>query len=239
MSNYKRKEVMDYLTRKPVTSQDIELARTRIQTLVTPPPTQVTSSEELGTQPDAYEDKKPNMNDPGMIINPSKILPKNFTDDMPFVTDENNPEQLELKKGGRVELKGGSPLTGTDKDLEDSIKEDHKAFNDYRKSIGQGPIPLDNKYIQMWIRSRLNSGGPANKQLQKIIPLDLESVAFKLFHDKLDNLSYNQKQTVYDYIEDNRNKKATGGRVNLANGTEETYNPEIPSLGFSDPIDIL
>jgi cell surface protein SprA len=44
---------------------------------------------------------------------------------------------------------------------------------------------------------------------------------------------------VYDYIEDNRNKKATGGRVNFANGTEESYNPEIPSLGFSDPIDIL
>jgi hypothetical protein len=30
-----------------------------------------------------------------------------------------------------------------------------------------------------------------------------------------------------------------GGRVKLANGTEEPYNPEIPSLGFSDPIDIL
>jgi hypothetical protein len=69
--------------------------------------------------------------------------------------------------------------------------------------------------------------------------MDLESVAFRLFQDNLDNLSYNQKQTVYNYIEDNRNKKATGGRVNLANGTEESYNPEIPSLGFSDPIDIL
>jgi hypothetical protein len=50
MSNYKRKEVMDYLTRKPVTTQDIELARTRIQPPVTPAPMQVTSNEELGTQ---------------------------------------------------------------------------------------------------------------------------------------------------------------------------------------------
>ena len=55
-----------------------------------------------GTEPDIYEDKKPNMNDPGMVVDPSKILPKNFTDDMPFVTDENNPEQLELAEGGRV-----------------------------------------------------------------------------------------------------------------------------------------
>ena len=32
---------------------------------------------------------------------------------------------------------------------------------------------------------------------------------------------------------------ATGGRVKLQNGTEEPYNPEIPSLGLSDPIDLL
>jgi len=50
MSNYKRKEVMDYLTRKPVTTQDIELARTRIQPPVAPAPMQVTSGEELGTR---------------------------------------------------------------------------------------------------------------------------------------------------------------------------------------------
>ena len=48
MSSYKRKEVMDYLTRKPVTTEDIELARTRIQTPVTPLPMQATSGEELG-----------------------------------------------------------------------------------------------------------------------------------------------------------------------------------------------
>jgi|694.fasta_scaffold48831_3 hypothetical protein len=46
MSNYKRKEVMDYLTRKPTTVQDIELARTRIQTPVTPLPMPVASGEE-------------------------------------------------------------------------------------------------------------------------------------------------------------------------------------------------
>jgi hypothetical protein len=50
MSNYKRKEVFDYLTRKPVTTQDIELAKTRIQPPVTPAPMQVTSGEELGTR---------------------------------------------------------------------------------------------------------------------------------------------------------------------------------------------
>ena len=50
MSNYKRKEVMDYLTRKPTTVQDIELARTRIQTPVTPLPMQDASNEGLETR---------------------------------------------------------------------------------------------------------------------------------------------------------------------------------------------
>ena len=77
-----------------------------------------------GTEPDIYEDKKPNMNDPGMVVDPSRILPKNFTDDMPFVTDENNPEQLELADGGSVERQGfgkGSPPPGyiTGKELEE------------------------------------------------------------------------------------------------------------------------
>jgi hypothetical protein len=46
MSNYKRKEVMDYLTRKPTTTQDIELARTRIQTPVPSQQMPVASNEE-------------------------------------------------------------------------------------------------------------------------------------------------------------------------------------------------
>ena len=50
MSNYKRKEVFNYLTRKPVTTQDIELARTRVQPPVTPLPMPVASNEELGTR---------------------------------------------------------------------------------------------------------------------------------------------------------------------------------------------
>ena len=50
MSNYKRKEVLDYLIRKPVTTQDIELARTRIQTPVTPLPMQDASNEGLETR---------------------------------------------------------------------------------------------------------------------------------------------------------------------------------------------
>jgi hypothetical protein len=254
MSSYKRKEVFDYLTRKPVTTQDIELAKSRFQTQATSGEERVLYKEPFYQQPQQLiqdDSASPQVDDiplyqgvqPGIAI--EERMPTYVPPDMSPVTPSApgipNPQdrQIELATGGRVNFNEGSKLTGTDKTLEQNIKQDHKAYNDYRKSIGSPTVPLDNEYIRMWIRTRLNSGGPANKQPQKIIPLNLESVAFKLFQDKLDNLSYNQKQTVYDYIEDNRNKKAIGGRVKLKNGSEETYNPEIPSLGFSDPIDIL
>jgi len=186
MKVHEYREMMRYLTRKPLSEQELQIAsNVNQQMLDSTPPMPVASGEE------------------------------------------------------RVGYSEGSKLTGTDKTLEQNIKDDHKAYNDYRKSIGQSIVPLDNAFIKMWQRTRLNSGGPVKNQTPKFIPMDLESVAFRLFQDNLDNLSYNQKQTVYNYIEDNRNKKATGGRVNFANGTEESYNPEIPSLGFNDPIDIL
>ena len=245
---------MNYLTRKPITTQDIELAQSRFQLPATSGEERVLYKEPFYQQPQQLiqdDSASPQVDDiplyqgvqPGVAI--EERMPTYVPPDMSPVTPSApgipNPQdrQIELAKGGRVNFNEGSKLTGTDKTLEQNIRQDHKAYNDYRKSIGSPTIPLDNEYIRMWIRSRLNSGGPVKKETQKIIPLNLESVAFKLFQDKLDNLSYNQKQTVYDYIEDNRNKKATGGRVNLANGTEEPYNPEIPSLGETDPIGIL
>ena len=61
--------------------------------------------------------------------------------------------------------------------------------------------------------------GGSSKTPPKFIPMDLESVAKRLFDTNLDNLTYNEKQTIYDYIEQNRNKKANGGRIGYADGT--------------------
>ena len=70
----------------------------------------------------------------------------------------------------------------------------------------------DPRYYKMGGRVNYQNGGQT-KTPPKFVPMDLESVAFRLFKDNLDNLTYNQKQTVYDYIEQNRNKKANGGRI--------------------------
>jgi hypothetical protein len=77
----------------------------------------------------------------------------------------------------------------------------------------------DPRYYAMGGRVNYQTGGQT-KTPPKFIPMDLESVAFRLFKDNLDNLTYNQKQTVYDYIEQNRNKKANGGRIGYADGSD-------------------
>ena len=243
MKVHEYREMMRYLTRQEPTSSP-----------------QVASNEEriLNTQPFYQEPKELVQDDspspqvdsiplyqgvqPGVAIQETMpiYLPPDMAPVMPQIPELPNSQfrQVELATGGRVKFGEGSKLTGTDKTLEKNIRDDHKAFNDYRKSIGSPIVPLDNEYIKMWQRTRLNSGGSVKKQTPKFIPMDLESVAFRLFRDNLDNLTYNQKQTVYDHIEDNRNKKATGGRVKLKNGSDD-YMQEIPSLGFNDPIDIL
>jgi hypothetical protein len=102
MSNYKRKEVFDYLTRKPVTTQDIELARTRIQTPVAPLPIQATSNEGLGTVQEFNEGGRVEFAEgsitPEQIEIAKKIYGKNF--------EELTPNQrYKIRKG---DLKPGS-----------------------------------------------------------------------------------------------------------------------------------
>ena len=62
--------------------------------------------------------------------------------------------------------------------------------------------------------------GGQTKTPPKYIPLNMESVAKEMFGTtNLDNLTYNQRQAIMDYIEDKRSKKAYGGRIGYADGT--------------------
>jgi len=72
--------------------------------------------------------------------------------------------------------------------------------------------------------------GGQTKTSPKYIPLNMESVAKEMFGTtNLDNLTYNQKQSIMNYIEDKRSKKANGGRIGYADGTPAAgfvYRPE-------------
>jgi len=102
MSNYKRKEVMDYLIRKPVTTQDIELARTRIQTPVTPLPMQETSGEGLGTVQEFNEGGRVEFAEGSISPEQIEIAKKIYGKDFKELTPN---QRYKIKKG---DLKPGS-----------------------------------------------------------------------------------------------------------------------------------
>jgi hypothetical protein len=102
MSNYKRKEVMDYLIRKPVTTQDIELARTRIQTPVAPLPIQATSNEELGTVQEFNEGGRVEFAEGSITPEQIEIAKKIYGKDFEELTPN---QRYKIRKG---DLKPGS-----------------------------------------------------------------------------------------------------------------------------------
>jgi len=62
-------------------------------------------------------------------------------------------------------------------------------------------------------RLGLKDGGQPKKQMT--IPINLDGIAKELFNDTLDNLTYTQKETVYERYQDRKDKKAEGGIMDL------------------------
>jgi hypothetical protein len=120
-----------------------------------------------------------------------------YTGTEPDIVPEASVEQLET---GRTNFNEGSKLTGTDKTLEQNIKDDHKAFNDYRKSIGQSTIPLDSEYIRMWLRTRLNEGGSVERQEYASGSPSKLIGRYKIDEKKLNNLRQYLKSLPKDEI---------------------------------------
>jgi hypothetical protein len=146
-----------------------------------------------------------------------------YTGTEPNIVPEASVEQLET---GRTNFSEGSKLTGTDKTLEQNIKDDHKAFNDYRKSIGQSTIPLDKAFIKMWQRTRLSEGGRADVK-DKILN------AYAKLKNKLGrNPSLAEmsretgsiRKTIYNYL---GNKKLSQGRLLEAGKTGTAVSAEM------------
>ena len=96
------------------------------------------------------------------------------------------------------------------------LAERRNAVIKYMQLAGFGQSDIDSALL----RSGLKKGGRAGydsggSTIPKFVPMDLESVALRLFGKNLDNLSFIEKQAVRDYIDDNKPKKAKGGIMNL------------------------
>jgi hypothetical protein len=140
-----------------------------------------------------------------------------YTGTEPDIVPETSVEQLETD---RTNFSEGSKLTGTDKTLEQNIKDDHKAFNDYRKSIGQSTIPLDNAFIKMWQRTRLNEGGSVERQGFK----------FGTRQELIDKMSKAGFDKYPSYLQEpHKLAKAYNIKTKISPGYKTRYSYDIPS----------
>jgi hypothetical protein len=104
------------------------------------------------------------------------------------------------------------------------------------KNMTQADLAERRKYVQQYMamagfnqdqidsalsRQGLMMGGRAayeagsNNEGVKTIPISLDKIAYDLFKDKLDNLTYTQKESVYNRYYDLKDKKADGGLMSL------------------------
>jgi hypothetical protein len=180
MSNYKRKEVFDYLTRKPVTTQDIELARTRVQPLAARIE-QPETDYQTEVQPD-------------MVIPPQDVLPKNPEPVMPFAPGIPNPQDriLELADGGRAEFASGSL---PNKEQQQRIKEM------YSDSLPRGTKFDFKKYPLTGVSLQ------GNEKLYKNISNNLYRPGYILSGEKQNVIkSQQRKEKLKEYLKNEVNK---------------------------------
>ena len=138
-------------------------------------------------------------------------------------------------------------IPGTETTIEEARIKAKELQDEYDKKIGniknmtQADLAERRKYVQQYMalagfnqdqidsalsRQGLMRGGRARYETggtsPKFLPMDPESVGFRLFGKNIDNLTYTEKQAVRDHIDDNKNKKAKGGLMSL-NGHEMDF----------------
>jgi hypothetical protein len=125
---------------------------------------------------------------------------------------------------------------------EQAYNKAQEALDEYNAKLGniknmtQADLAERRKYVQQYMtlagfnqsdidsalsRQGLMRGGRAgyeagsNNEGVKTIPINLDAIAKQLFGDRLDNLTYTQKETVYNRYYDLKDKKAKGGLMSL------------------------
>jgi len=133
-------------------------------------------------------------------------------------------------------------IPGTEVTLEEAAKKAKILQDEYDKKMGniknmtQADLAERRKYVIQYMqlagfnqdqidsalsRQGLMMGGRAgyeagsNNEGVKTIPINLDAIAKQLFNDKLDNLTYTQKESVYNRYYDLKDKKAKGGLMSL------------------------
>jgi hypothetical protein len=202
MSNYKRKEVFDYLTRKPVTTQDIELARTRVQPLAARIE-QPETDYQTEVQPD-------------MVVPPQDILPKNPEPVMPSAPGIPNPQfrQIELAEGGRAEFADGTRL---------SFEEKQKTLKDIKKYVDK---KLSKKEIVTLseLNEKFGQGQRKEYLYREALGKNYDKIT-KLQREGVGRVSLEVKDKLYSIIDD-----VVKGKRPLMDLSRNNLNKELPPV---------
>jgi hypothetical protein len=202
MSNYKRKEVFDYLTRKPVTTQDIELARTRVQPLAARIE-QPETDYQTEVQPD-------------MVVPPQDILPKNPEPVMPSAPGIPNPQfrQIELAEGGRAEFAEGTRL---------SFKEKQKTLKDIKKYVDK---KLSKKEVVTLseLNEKFGQGQRREYLYREALGKNYDKIT-KLQREGVGRVSLEVKDKLYNIIDD-----VVKGKRPLMDLSRNNLNKELPPV---------
>ena len=110
----------------------------------------------------------------------------------------NNPSMFQKP----IRTVSENPVTDLYKYYSDNLSDE-----DYKRLIMEATKPRFG--VAMGGRIDYETGGPTTPP--KTLPMDLESLARRLFQMNLDNLSPSEKQYLYEFKEQNKNKKAKGG----------------------------
>ena len=110
----------------------------------------------------------------------------------------NNPSMFQKP----IRTVSENPVTDLYKYYSDNLSDE-----DYKRLIMEATKPRFG--VAMGGRIDYETGGPTTPP--KTLPMDLESLARRLFQTNLDNLSPSEKQYLYEFKEQNKSKKAKGG----------------------------
>jgi len=210
MKVHEYREMMRYLTRKPLSDREVELAYTdHMQKLNAPASMQVASDENFETN---YNTEVA----PEMVVPPQDVLPKNAEPVMPSAPGIPDPQfrQIELAEGGRAEFADGTRL---------SFEEKQKTLKDIKKYVDK---KLSKKEVVTLseLNEKFGQGQRREYLYREALGKDYDKIT-KLQREGIGKVSLEVKDKLYSIIDD-----VVKGKRPLIDLSRNNLNKELPPI---------
>jgi len=210
MKVHEYREMMRYLTRKPLSDREVELSYTdHMQKLNAPASMQVASDENFETN---YNTEVA----PEMVVPPQDVLPKNAEPVMPSAPGIPDPQfrQVELAEGGRAEFADGTRL---------SFEEKQKTLKDIKKYVDK---KLSKKEVVTLseLNEKFGQGQRKEYLYREALGKNYDKIT-KLQREGVGRVSLEVKDKLYSIIDD-----VVKGKRPLIDLSRNNLNKELPPI---------